>query len=104
MKCYVNDELLSEGNVADMDWTFAEIIERVSYGVDIYPGDVIGSGTVGTGCLLELNGTALLNDSNYTPKWLQVGDRVSMEIDQLGKLYNTIAKEDTDHSILDLKK
>lgn len=37
---------MSEGNVRDMDWTFAEIIERVSYGSDIYPGDVIGSGTV----------------------------------------------------------
>ena len=51
--------------LADMDWTFAEIIERASYGVDLYPGDVIGSGTVGTGCFLELNGTGKLNDVNY---------------------------------------
>ena len=45
-----------------MDWTFAEIIERASYGADLYPGDIIGSGTVGTGCFLELNGTGKLND------------------------------------------
>jgi fumarylacetoacetate (FAA) hydrolase len=50
MKCGVNDKQVSEGNLSDMDWTFAEIIERASYGVDLYPGDVIGSGTVGTGC------------------------------------------------------
>ena len=52
-----NGELISDGNLKDMNWTFAEIIERASYGVDLYPGDVIGSGTVGTGCYLELNGT-----------------------------------------------
>jgi fumarylacetoacetate (FAA) hydrolase len=61
----------SSGNMADMDWTFAEIIERCAYGCDVLPGDVIGSGTVGTGCFLELNGTGLLNDPNYQPQWLQ---------------------------------
>ena len=57
MKCFVNGELVSEGNAKDMNWTFAEIIERASYGVELFPGDVIGSGTVGTGCLLEINGS-----------------------------------------------
>ncbi|MFQ5454061.1 MAG: fumarylacetoacetate hydrolase family protein, partial [Candidatus Zixiibacteriota bacterium] len=57
MTAYHNDKLISEGNLKDINWTFAEIIERCSYGVEIYPGDVIGSGTVGTGCYLELNGT-----------------------------------------------
>ncbi len=52
MKCWVNGIEVSSGNVGDMDWTFAEIIERCDYGVDILPGDVIGSGTVGTGCFL----------------------------------------------------
>ena len=41
--------------MGDMDWTFAEIIERCAYGVNVWAGDVIGSGTVGTGCFLELN-------------------------------------------------
>jgi fumarylacetoacetate (FAA) hydrolase len=104
MKCWVNDQLVSEGNVKDMDWTFAEIIERCSYGVTLYPGDVIGSGTVGTGCFLELNGTGKLKDANYTAQWLQPNDVVTMSIDGLGTLENTIFKEDTDWSILSLKK
>lgn len=104
MKCWVNGVQVSAGNVADMDWTFAEIIERCSYGVNLQAGDVIGSGTVGTGCFLELNGTGKLNDPNYQEQWLQDGDVVEMEITGLGKLSNTIVKEDTDWSILAKKK
>lgn len=104
MKCWVNGVQVSEGNLADMDWTFAEIVERCAYGVNIYPGDVIGSGTVGTGCFLELNGTGKLNDPNYQEQWLQDGDVVEMEIGGLGKLSNTIVKEDSDLSILAKKK
>ncbi|MBP6430660.1 MAG: fumarylacetoacetate hydrolase family protein [Ferruginibacter sp.] len=104
MKCWVNGVQVSQGNVADMDWTFAEIIERASYGVNLFAGDVIGSGTVGTGCFLELNGTGKLNDPNYQEQWLQEGDVVEMEIDGLGKLSNTIVKDESDFSILDLKK
>jgi len=104
MKCWVNDKLVSEGNVKDMDWTFAEIIERCSYGVTILPGDVIGSGTVGTGCFLELNGTGKLHNPNYEPQWLQANDTVKMTIDGLGTLVNTIKAEATDWSILALKK
>jgi len=95
---------VSEGNVADMDWTFAEIIERCAYGVDIYPGDVIGSGTVGTGCFLELNGTGKRLDPNFQPQWLQEGDEVRMEITGLGVLENVIVREADDFSILALKK
>ncbi|MDF2382852.1 fumarylacetoacetate hydrolase family protein [Nostoc ellipsosporum NOK] len=104
MKCWVNGVQVSEGNLGDMDWTFAEIIERASYGVDLYPGDVIGSGTVGTGCFLELNGTGKLNDPNYQEQWLQANDKVEMAIDQLGHLSNTIVAEDTSWSILSQKK
>jgi fumarylacetoacetate (FAA) hydrolase len=104
MKCYVNDILVSSGNVKDMDWTFAEIIERCSYGVTLYPGDVIGSGTVGTGCFLELNGTGKRLDPNFKPQWLQNGDKVTMTIDQLGVLENQIIAEETNWSILSLKK
>lgn len=104
MQCFVNGKQVSDGNLSDMDWTFAEIIERASYGVDLYAGDVIGSGTVGTGCFLELNGTGKLNDPNYTEQWLQPGDVVEMEVDHLGKLSNTIVAEETDWSILKLKK
>jgi fumarylacetoacetate (FAA) hydrolase len=104
MKCWVNGVLVSQGSVGDMDWTFAEIIERCAYGVDILPGDVIGSGTVGTGCFLELNGTGLLNDKSFKPQWLQAGDVVEMEIDGLGRLSNTICEEASNFSILKIKK
>lgn len=104
MKCFVNGKQVSGGNLGDMDWTFAEIIERCSYGVDLLPGDVIGSGTVGTGCFLETNGTGLLNDPGYQTQWLQPDDVVEMEIAGLGKLTNTIRKVNTDYSILSLKK
>jgi len=104
MKCWVNGKQVSEGNLGDMDWTFAEIIERASYGVDLYPGDVIGSGTVGTGCFLELNGTGKLNDPNYIEQWIQPNDVVEMEIGQLGRLHNTVIAEETDWSILKRKK
>jgi fumarylacetoacetate (FAA) hydrolase len=100
MKCTVNGVQVSQGNLADMDWTFAEIIERCAYGVDLFAGDVIGSGTVGTGCFLELNGTGKLNDPNYQEQWLQDGDTIIMEVEGLGILENKIVKEDTDFSLL----
>lgn len=104
MQCLVNGVQVSDGQLSDMDWTFAEIIERASYGADLYPGDIIGSGTVGTGCFLELNGTGKLNDSNYQEQWLQEGDQVELLIDGLGTLKNLIAREEDDFSILVRKK
>jgi len=104
MVCRVNGVQVSEGNLGDMDWTFAEIIERASYGVTLHPGDIIGSGTVGTGCFLELNGTGKLNDPSYQEQWLQAGDQVELEIDGLGILENTIEAEEDEFSILAIKK
>ncbi len=104
MQCYVNGKLLSEGNAKSMHWTFAEIIERASYGVDLFPGDIIGSGTVGTGCLLEINGTNKRNDSNYNEKWLKEGDEITMKVEMLGSISNKISKSKNKHSILKLKK
>ena len=104
MKCWLNGELLSEGNMKDMNWTFAEIVERCAYGTDIFPGDVIGSGTVGTGCLLELNGTHKLENPDYEPVWLKDGDVVEMEIEGLGRIKNKIVLENDEHSLFALKK
>jgi fumarylacetoacetate (FAA) hydrolase len=104
MTCRVNGKQVSSGNVGDMDWTFAEIIERASYGTTLHPGDVIGSGTVGTGCFLELNGTGKLQNPEFVETWLQEGDIVEMEIDGLGLLQNSIIKEDDSFSILANKK
>ena len=87
-----------------MDWTFAEIIERASYGVELFPGDIIGSGTVGSGCLLEINGSGKAVNPNYKEKWLQEGDKIEMQIERLGKISNTITKVNSNHSLLKLKK
>ena len=92
----------------DMNWTFAELIERASYGVELFPGDVIGSGTVGTGCYLELNGTSVLEakvkGESFTPVWLRNGDIIELEITGLGKLINKIVKSSESNSILRKKK
>jgi fumarylacetoacetate (FAA) hydrolase len=104
MVARVNGKEVSRGNIGDMDWTFAEIIERASYGVTLFPGDVIGSGTVGTGCFLELNGTGKRLDPDYKDQWLQEGDVVELEIDRIGTLHNTITREASSWSILDKKK
>ena len=84
MKAYINDQLVSEDNFKNMTWSFSDIIERVSSGVDLYPGEIIGSGTCSTGCLLELNLT------NKNPYWLKEGDVVRLEVDRLGSLINKI--------------
>jgi fumarylacetoacetate (FAA) hydrolase len=103
-----NGKQISDGNMKDMDWTFAELIERASYGVELYPGDVIGSGTVGTGCYLELNGThaieAKAQGREFTQTWLKEGDTIELEITGLGKLSNRIVKASKDYSILAKKK
>ncbi len=108
MKAFHNGKQISAGNVKDMDWTFAEIIERASYGVELFPGDVIGSGTVGTGCYLELNGTRALEakekGADFTPTWLNDGDSIVCEIEGLGRLENKIAQKKSDYSILAKKK
>lgn len=83
MTAHVNGKLLSKGNFQDIYYTFAEMIERASEDVTLYPGDVIGSGTVGTGCILELG----------TEEWLQDGDVVELTITGLGTLRNTVKKE-----------
>jgi 2-keto-4-pentenoate hydratase/2-oxohepta-3-ene-1,7-dioic acid hydratase in catechol pathway len=82
MRARINGTLLSEGNMKDIYYSFGEMIERASAGVTLYPGEMIGSGTVGTGCILEL-GTEV-------HRWLQPGDEVELEIDKLGVLKNSI--------------
>ncbi len=85
MQTWVNGKQVSDGNLKDMTWTFAQILERASYGVTLHPGEVIGSGTVGTGCFLELNGSKITDN-----QWLNPGDEVVMEVQGLGRLVNVI--------------
>jgi 2-keto-4-pentenoate hydratase/2-oxohepta-3-ene-1,7-dioic acid hydratase in catechol pathway len=85
MKASVNGKLLSKGDFQDIYFTFAQMIERASAEVTLYPGEVIGSGTVGTGCILELG-------TDIHP-WLEQGDEVELMVERLGTLKNTITKE-----------
>lgn len=88
MTAEVNGVRVSDGNVDQMNWTFAEIVRRAADGVTLTPGEVIGSGTVGTGCFLELNGSKVTND-----QWLEPGDAIALEIEGLGRLENRVVED-----------
>jgi 2-keto-4-pentenoate hydratase/2-oxohepta-3-ene-1,7-dioic acid hydratase in catechol pathway len=81
----VNGIERSRGNMKDLYWSFGQMIERASANVTLHPGDVIGSGTVGTGCLLEV--------TRGQGPWLQPGDVVELEVERLGILRNTIGQK-----------
>ncbi|WP_066053903.1 fumarylacetoacetate hydrolase family protein [Robertmurraya korlensis] len=82
MTAKVNGEVLSRGNFKDIYYTFGDMIERASEDVTLYPGDIMGSGTVGFGCLMEL-GTEV-------HRWLEPGDELELTITGLGSLTNKI--------------
>ena len=81
MQARVNGERWGGGNSRDMHHDFSAILAHISASETIYPGEVIGSGTVGTGCGLEIG------------KQLQPGDRFELEIEKIGVLANRIIKE-----------
>jgi 2-keto-4-pentenoate hydratase/2-oxohepta-3-ene-1,7-dioic acid hydratase in catechol pathway len=78
MRAYVNDELWSEGSTNTMGWTFDQMIAHASASETLYPGEVLGSGTVGGGCGLELG------------RFLMHGDVVMLEIEGIGRLETRI--------------
>jgi 2-keto-4-pentenoate hydratase/2-oxohepta-3-ene-1,7-dioic acid hydratase in catechol pathway len=82
MRARINGKEVSSGNVKSLYWSFARMIERASRDCELFPGDVIGSGTVGTGCILEL-GTDV-------HRYLEPGDVVELEVERLGILKNLI--------------
>jgi fumarylacetoacetate (FAA) hydrolase len=81
MTARVNGEERSRGNLADMHYSWRQILDRASRNTQLRPGDVIGSGTVGSGSILEHN----------DGRWLTRGDVVELEIEGLGTLRNRIA-------------
>ena len=85
MAARINGEEFSRGNFKDIYWSFGEIVARASESVMLQPGDVIGSGTVGTGCLLEL--------TKFQGPWLKPGDVVELEIERIGILRNTVGEK-----------
>ncbi len=82
MTAKVNGELRSSGNMRDIHFSFSQLLAHASRDVWLYPGDVIASGTVGSGCLLELT-------AGRGP-WLQAGDVVELEIERLGVITNPV--------------
>jgi 2-keto-4-pentenoate hydratase/2-oxohepta-3-ene-1,7-dioic acid hydratase in catechol pathway len=86
MSASVNGKHLSSGNWADIYWSFGEMVSYASRSSLVLPGDVFGSGTCGSGCILELS--ALHGNEKYP--WLQEGDEVVLEIERLGQLRNRV--------------
>lgn len=86
MTAYVNRRRVSSGNLDELWWSFTEMVCYASESTDLRPGDVIGSGTVGTGCLLEQQ--AVHGQADFP--WLAAGDHVALTVDGLGSLVNTI--------------
>lgn len=84
MTAAVNGKVISSGNFATIYYSVPELISHASKNVTLYPGDVIGSGTVGTGCILELG--------EEKHRWLEDGDVVELSITGLGTLRNTVRK------------
>jgi 2-keto-4-pentenoate hydratase/2-oxohepta-3-ene-1,7-dioic acid hydratase in catechol pathway len=86
MTASVNGREYSRASLADIHWSFGEMVAYASRGTTLQPGDIIGSGTCGTGCILELS---LVHGSDRYP-WLQRGDEVSLTVERLGTITNRI--------------
>jgi len=78
----VNGQEMSRGTPGTMHWTFAQVIEWISQGETMYPGEIIGSGTVGDGCGLE----------HF--RFLRHGDVVELDCPQIGILRNRVTRSD----------
>lgn len=88
MTASVNGEEYSRGTLADLHWSFAEMVSYASRGASVAAGDVLGSGTVGTGCILELS---LVHGDEAYP-WLVPGDVVTLAVERLGTLTNRVVE------------
>jgi 2-keto-4-pentenoate hydratase/2-oxohepta-3-ene-1,7-dioic acid hydratase in catechol pathway len=80
MVARVNGEERSRGNLRDLYHSWERIVEQAGRNTVLRPGDILGSGTVGTGCILE----------HGDNRWLQRGDVVELEIEGIGVLENTL--------------
>src|SRR6059058_904629 len=81
MKATINGKHLSDGNMNKMHWTFPQMIARASQSVELRVGEIFGSGTVGTGSLLELG--------QEVHPWLKHRDRKVVALGELAKLSAT---------------
>lgn len=83
MRARINGEVWSEGSVGSMRFSFPEVVAHLSREQPLLPGDVLGSGTIGRGCGLEID------------RWLEPGDVVELEVDGIGVLRNRVGPKGT---------
>jgi 2-keto-4-pentenoate hydratase/2-oxohepta-3-ene-1,7-dioic acid hydratase in catechol pathway len=95
MRAAVNGREISHGNWSTINWSFRDIIAYASRGTTLRPGDVIGSGTVGRGCLLEHYRLG----SPAFEGWLEPGDVVELSVDLIGDTRQTIVAGDPIHPL-----
>jgi 2-keto-4-pentenoate hydratase/2-oxohepta-3-ene-1,7-dioic acid hydratase in catechol pathway len=88
MTATVNGTEYSRASLADIYWSFGEMLAYASRGTELVPGDVIGSGTCGTGCILELS---LVHGETAYP-WLAPGDEVSLQVEHLGGITSRVVE------------
>lgn len=88
MTARVNGTEYSRASLADIHWSFGEMLAYASRGTELATGDVVGSGTCGTGCILELS---LVHGPEAYP-WLKPGDEVEVEVESLGVLRNRVVE------------
>jgi fumarylacetoacetate (FAA) hydrolase len=81
----VNGEIWSSGQLSDMYFTWGELLAQALANTVLRPGDVLGSGTCGPGCILELRGLG-----DRAKHWLRAGDVVEFENEALGLLRDTV--------------
>jgi 2-keto-4-pentenoate hydratase/2-oxohepta-3-ene-1,7-dioic acid hydratase in catechol pathway len=86
MTASVNGREYSRGRLSDIHWNLGQLLAYASRGTRLRPGDVIGTGTVGTGCILELS---RVHGSEAYP-WLRPGDRVRLEIEAIGAIESQV--------------
>ena len=88
MVARVNGEERSRGNLGDINWSWDELVAHAGRNTRLVAGDVLGSGTVGTGCILE----------HADGRWLRPGDEVELEIEGIGVLRNAVGPGEPRHT------
>ncbi len=89
MVARVNGEERSRGDLADMHHSWEAIVAHAARNTRLRPGDILGSGTVGTGCILE----------HGDGRWLQPGDVVELEVEGIGVLRNRVVRRDEESNV-----
>ena len=82
MTARLNGQERTRGNLGDLHHTIPSLVAQASAGVELFPGDILGTGTLGGGCLLE----------DEDPRYLQPGDVVELEVEGVGVLRNTVGE------------